>query len=191
MTIMSDGLPRVGSALIVKDEANRILLGRRAKDTQRGSGILPGGKIRAFETIAEAASREMFEETGLIVEVQRQFRVYELVNPPTEHRIVIYSWGKVLGGAPQASDDVSELRFASLQELGQLPLTPLVRRVLEDAGLVSPDKAPEGPAPIEELVLFPVLIAGAYSRRRTHRKRRNASRKGKATHIDNSPLLFE
>jgi len=58
---MGDTLPRVGSAVIVRDEANRILLGKRNKDPQRGSWILPGGKIQAFESIAQAAAREDVE----------------------------------------------------------------------------------------------------------------------------------
>src|SRR5437763_13352544 len=77
VTTMPEGLPRVGSALLVRDEANRILLGKRNKDPQRGSWIIPGGKIRAFESIGDAAARELREETGLEVEVQGRFRVYE------------------------------------------------------------------------------------------------------------------
>src|SRR5712692_10071415 len=108
---MSDCLPRIGSALLVRDEANRILLGKRNKDPQRGSWVIPGGKIEAFESIADAAVREIKEETGLEVEVHSQFRVYEIINPPAEHRLIIYSWGTLVGGTPLASDDLSELRF--------------------------------------------------------------------------------
>jgi len=133
----SDALPRIGSALLVQDDNSRILLGQRNKDPQRGSWVIPGGKIHAFESIAEAAVRELQEETGLTVEVGRQFKAYEIVNPPDEHRIVIYSWAKVIGGAPKASDDLSDVRFFSAAELGDIPLTPLVQRVLQDAGLLS------------------------------------------------------
>jgi 8-oxo-dGTP diphosphatase len=133
---MSDALPRVGSALLVRDHADRILLGKRNKDPQRGHWVIPGGKIHAFERIAEAAVRELQEETGLLVEVGDHFRVYEIVNPPNEHRIVIYSWAKVIGGVPKASDDLSEVRFFSTDELLYAPLTPLVRRVLEDAKIL-------------------------------------------------------
>src|SRR5580700_11705198 len=107
---MADNLPRIGSALLVRDELNRILLGKRNKDPQRGSWIIPGGKIHAFESIAEAATRELQEETGLTVVVGNQFKAYEIVNPPNEHRIVIYSWAKVIGGTSKASDDLSEVR---------------------------------------------------------------------------------
>src|SRR6266851_7091375 len=102
---MSDALPRIGSALLVQDDRNRILLGQRNKDPQRGSWVIPGGKIHAFESIAEAAARELQEETGLTVEVGLQLKAYEIVNPPNEHRIVIYSWAKVIGGRTKASDD--------------------------------------------------------------------------------------
>src|SRR5579864_1011557 len=133
---MAENLPRIGSALLVRDEVNQILLGKRNKDPQRGSWIIPGGKIHAFESIAEAAARELREETGLIVEVGEHFNVYEIINPPNEHRIVIYSWGRIVGGEAKASDDISELKFFELRELGEVPVTPLVRRVLADAGFV-------------------------------------------------------
>jgi 8-oxo-dGTP diphosphatase len=133
---MSDALPRVGSALLVRDDADRILLGKRNKDPQRGYWVIPGGKIHAFEAIAEAAVRELEEEAGLIVNVGDQFRVYEILNPPNEHRIVIYSWGKVIGGTPKASDDLSEVRFFAAEDLSGIPLTPFVQRVLQDAGIL-------------------------------------------------------
>jgi 8-oxo-dGTP diphosphatase len=133
---MTEPLPRVGSALLVRDTANRILLGQRNKDPQRGSWVIPGGKIHAFESIAEAAARELQEETGLQVEVEGQFRVYEIVNPPNEHRLIIYSWARAREGSPKASDDLSQVRFFCPQELDDLQLSPLVRQVLEDAGLI-------------------------------------------------------
>lgn len=172
---MNEGLPRVGSAVIVRDEANRILLGKRNKDPQRGSWILPGGKIRAFESIAEAAMRELEEETGLDIEVQQQFRVYEIINPPDEHRIVIYSLARVRGGSLRAADDVSEVKFVPFDELGALPLTPLVRRVLQDAGYLEKEQVLEHAAiPPHTGFLFPMLIAGAVDHRRPPKRRHSA-----------------
>src|ERR1700674_366480 len=175
---MSEGLPRVGSALIVRDEANRILLGKRNKDPQRGNWILPGGKVKAFESIAEAAVRELEEETGLEIEVQQQFRVYEVIDPPNEHRIIIYSLARVRGGSLRAADDVSEVKFVSFDELGALPLTPLVRRVLQDAGYLGKDQPPEHASVISDSeFLFPMPIAGAITRRRSRTRRRSTPRR--------------
>jgi 8-oxo-dGTP diphosphatase len=165
---MSDTLPRIGSALLVQDDANRILLGQRNKDPQRGSWVIPGGKIHAFESIAEAAARELQEETGLRVSVGNQFRAYEIVNPPNEHRIVIYSWARVAEGIPKASDDLSDVRFFSMEELGDVLVTPLVRRVLEDAGLIHHKRT---------------VIPVEWSIRAVKRTKRK--------HIENTPLLFD
>src|SRR5690348_11290564 len=174
---MSEGLPRVGSALLVRDEANRILLGQRNKDPQRGSWVIPGGKIHAFESIAEAAARELQEETGLVVEVGSQFRVYEILNPPKEHRIVIYSWARVKEGALKASDDLSDVKFFPIEELGDVPVTPLVRRVLEDAGLLNREQEVLAEEKVQfNFYFIPVLLAGAQAHSvvasRQHRKSR-------------------
>jgi len=191
---MPECLPRVGSALLVRDEANRILLGKRNKDPQRGSWVIPGGKIQAFESIAEAAARELREETGLVVEVGEHFNVYEIVNPPKEHRIVIYSWGKVVGGEAKASDDISELKFFRLDELGEVPVTPLVKRVLIDAGYVLDKPQPLKPQGEQfNLALVPILVAGAseyeFSKQTTQRRSRvrQTHRRG----VCKAPLLFD
>jgi len=189
-----ENLPRIGSALLVRDEANRILLGKRNKDPQRGSWIIPGGKIHAFESIAEAAARELREETGLIVEVGEHFNVYEIINPPNEHRIVIYSWGKIVGGEAKASDDISELKFFELDELGEVPVTPLVRRVLADAGFIL-DRGQMPKPEIEQyrLALIPVLLAGASEHAHLAPGPRRQIRilRGHRRAVSKSGLLFE
>lgn len=193
---MTEALPRVGSALLVRDEANRILLGKRNKDPQRDSWVIPGGKIHAFETIAQAAAREIEEETGLKVTVEDQFRAYEIINPPSEHRLIIYSWGRVTEGTPQASDDLSEVRFFSVDELGDVPLTPLVRRVLEDAGLFSGERSHPQEKRQLNLFVFPVLLAGAQipSRSKTKRSSSRRARPSRGTRrrtLVNAALLFD
>ena len=192
---MPEGLPRIGSALLVRDEANRILLGKRNKDPQRGSWVIPGGKIRPFESIGEAAARELREETGLDVEVQGRFRVYEIINPPDEHRIVIYSWGKLVGGTARASDDLSELAFFSSDQLSELQTSPLVRRVLADAGLVARSIArPPSSGGQLNFVFLPFLLPSAKNSvsgklRRSQQTR--PRRRQRTPRIDNAPLLFD
>ena len=57
------------NALIINDK-NQILLGLRAGH-RGGAGTygLIGGKTRCGEPIEETAKREIFEETGLVVDV--------------------------------------------------------------------------------------------------------------------------
>lgn len=121
--------PRLGSAVVIV-EGERVLLGVRAKDPHRGCWVLPGGKIRPFESIASAAEREVAEETGLQVCVAAPFAVREIIDPPDEHRVVIFSFGQVVAGTPRPGSDLSQVRFWHREDLDQLPMTETVRAVL-------------------------------------------------------------
>jgi 8-oxo-dGTP diphosphatase len=126
--------PRLGSAVIVRLEDGRILLGRRDKEPNRGKWILPGGGVQLFESIEEAARREIREETGLEIEVEGRAGVFELINPPNEHRVIVYSWARPIGGVAASASDLFDMRFFSPEEATQLDLSPLVREVLASIG---------------------------------------------------------
>lgn len=53
---------------IVRD-GDRLLLVRRGQAPARGTWSVPGGRVEAGESDAEATAREVLEETGLAVEV--------------------------------------------------------------------------------------------------------------------------
>lgn len=54
------------AACVVRDAEGRILMAqRRADQMSPGAWEIPGGKVEAGETAAEAARRELLEETGL------------------------------------------------------------------------------------------------------------------------------
>ncbi len=125
-------LPRIGSAVIVID-GESVLLGVRNKDPHRGKWVLPGGKVRPFESIDEAARREIREETGLEIEVEGQLGVWEIIEPPAEHRVIVYSIARLVGGTLKASSDLSDVRFWNIAELDTVDLTPTVRNVLRTA----------------------------------------------------------
>ncbi|WP_055569552.1 nucleotide triphosphate diphosphatase NUDT15 [Streptomyces atriruber] len=68
---------RVGvQALVLRD--GHVLLGLRAHTFGAGSWGLPGGRLEVGETLAEAARRELAEETGLVA---RELRVVCVTDP--------------------------------------------------------------------------------------------------------------
>jgi 8-oxo-dGTP diphosphatase len=126
------GLPRIGSAVIVID-GDAVLLGIRGKEPHQGKWVIPGGKVRPFESIDEAARREIREETGLEIAVESQLGVWEIIEPPAEHRVIVYSIARPVGGELRASSDLAEVRYWSIDEVEHLDLTPTVRSVLHSA----------------------------------------------------------
>lgn len=125
--------PRVGSALAVLDE-DKLLLAARRKDPNRGKWVLPGGKVEPFESLVDAARRELFEETGLKVEVGDQIGVFEIIDPPEEHRLIVYSWAKPVGGSLEARSDVAEPAFFTRNEVRTLDVSDVVAQVLARMG---------------------------------------------------------
>lgn len=111
-----------------------MLLGIRGKDPNRGKWVLPGGKVHAFETLSDAGRREMLEETGLDVEIGKTLTVREIVDPPHEHRVIVFSHGRAVGGSLRASSDLDEVRFFDSVELTTLDVSDVVREVLDELG---------------------------------------------------------
>jgi 8-oxo-dGTP diphosphatase len=126
-------LPRIGSAVVVR-QGDTLLLARRAKEPNRGKWVFPGGKIEPFESIQQAAVREIFEETGLEIEVDEQIGAFEIIRPPDEHRVIIFSWAHPVAGTPRAASDVSELRFCTREEMPELELSEVVAHVTRTIG---------------------------------------------------------
>ena len=61
------------SVVVLFNDKNEVLLEQRSDD---GYYDFPGGAIDLKETMEEAASRELFEETGLIAEELELLKVY-------------------------------------------------------------------------------------------------------------------
>lgn len=108
--------PKVGvGVLVVADD--QILLVRRTMHPEIGRWSLPAGYLDQGEDPKVTAVRELLEETGLHVEIERLIDVYH--NPPEQGgaSIFILYEGRVSGGEIKAGDDVDAAAFFSLDNL--------------------------------------------------------------------------
>ncbi|WP_232660429.1 NUDIX hydrolase [Pseudonocardia sp. TRM90224] len=115
MTHSDPFVPCVGG--LVHDPDGRLLLVQRRNEPGRGLWSIPGGRIEAGETHEAALVREMQEETGLVVHVERLIGVVH--RGPFE--ISDYRCA-VVGGELRAGDDALDARWCSASDLTQLPL---------------------------------------------------------------------
>jgi 8-oxo-dGTP diphosphatase len=96
--------PKLCVDLIIDMGAGMIVLIER-KNEPKG-WALPGGFVDIGETVEEAGLREAYEETGLDIEIVRQFHVYSdpKRDPRGQHSASVVlsarGWGK-----PKAGDD--------------------------------------------------------------------------------------
>lgn len=106
--------PKPVTATLVKTDAGLVLVKRKFEPFV-GDWCLPGGFIEAAEHPAESAAREVLEETGLEVEVEK------LVGASAPGRginvVILFYLARPTGGSLVAGDDASDVGTFSQADL--------------------------------------------------------------------------
>jgi mutator protein MutT len=127
--MMTANRPLVGTGVAIIDD-DEILLIKRAHDPGKDKWAIPGGKVEYGESLAEAATREVKEETGLLVELDEIIWVGESMSP--DHHIVLIDFaGRAVGGTLMAGDDASEVAWVRIQDAYEMNLTPTMYDLLD------------------------------------------------------------
>lgn len=126
----------IPAALAVVPQRGRLLLVRRSNPPDAGLWGYPGGKIDWGESAAQAAIRELREETGVIAEATETLACLDVIKPgrngETEHHyLLVATLCAHLWGEPVAADDVSEAAWIPAEDIaaGRLPMSEDVDRV--------------------------------------------------------------
>lgn len=103
--------PMLTVDVIVRNDAGRILLVDRS--TEPLGWALPGGKVEYGETLREAASREVLEETGLRVSIGERIDLRDSPSRDPRHHFVsiIFTAQAEEPSALAAGDGVKRARF--------------------------------------------------------------------------------
>lgn len=113
--------PGVGAAVVIRDDAGRLLLIRRGPGaTRAGLWAVPAGFVDYGEEIRAAAARELEEETGLIADVGDAIFVASNFHDPDKLTVGIWFEGTVVGGALHPGDDADDAAFFPLDALPPL-----------------------------------------------------------------------
>jgi ADP-ribose pyrophosphatase YjhB (NUDIX family) len=103
---------QVFAAAVIFDEHNRIFIVKLTYQRFHPWG-LPGGGLEYGESAEEAVIREVWEETGLTVEIEKH-----LLNKTFQRdKFAIYYLCRITGGVFQPSDEVSEYGYFTLNAL--------------------------------------------------------------------------
>ncbi len=129
--------PKVAVAVLIQDEAGRVLLVQRRHPPAQGRWTLPAGFLNAREDPREAARRECREETGLDVRVGPLLDVLSGREHPHGADLLLVYRGTIRQGALHAQDDAADARFFPLDALP--PLAFRTTRVILERHARPPD----------------------------------------------------
>lgn len=81
----------IGVGAIIQDDRGRVLLIKRATEPEKGKWGIPGGHVNFQESLQEAITREVKEETGLDVVDSCLFTYTESIRADKDaHYIIFY-----------------------------------------------------------------------------------------------------
>ena len=129
--------PYVGVGVIVfRDQ--EVLLVKRNKEPNKGQWSIPGGRQMLGETAAEAAQRELLEETGVKVDQLLLVDVVDAIIPDVEgkikyHYTLVDYLGQWQSGDSRPGDDAQEVRWVSLNELSSFSLLEKTMNIIQKA----------------------------------------------------------
>jgi 8-oxo-dGTP diphosphatase len=109
--------PASAAAGVVLDASRRVLLVQRAIEPYKGHWALPAGYQELDETPSETAVREIFEESGIAVEI---VALFDLLFVREDHRrpsnLAVYLC-RPSGGELRPGDDVLDAGWFDLRDL--------------------------------------------------------------------------
>lgn len=114
------------SAAIIRD--GKVLVVRRARKPALSLYSLPGGVVEAGETLAEAVTREVREETALTIEPvalagNREVIVRDANGHIERHFVILCFAAHWLSGEPVLNEELDDARWIEPAELADLETT--------------------------------------------------------------------
>ena len=115
-----------------------VLLVRRGRAPSLGLWAVPGGAVKAGETLAMAAEREVREETGVVVKAGRPVHAFDVLARHADgqiehHYVVVDLLAAYVEGEPVAGDDATDAAWVRVEEIDKLAVSEetasLVRRL--------------------------------------------------------------
>jgi 8-oxo-dGTP diphosphatase len=140
--------PIVGVGGVVVEDGRALLI-RRGNEPLMGQWSIPGGTLELGETLVEGTARELREETGLEVRILEMIETFERINfgrgadetwttaeerrRPRFHFVIVDYLCQRISGEAVAGGDVTDVVWASENDLERFALTPTATRVLRKA----------------------------------------------------------
>ena len=124
------------SAAIFRD--GKVLVVRRARKPALNLYTMPGGVVEAGETLAEAAAREVREETALEIEVltlagHREAVMRDKDGRVERHFVIMCFAARWISGEPVLNEELDEAHWLAPSEIAGLRTTDGLAEIVASA----------------------------------------------------------
>ena len=142
-TLPPSAVVRVGVGVVVVRKGT-ILLGRRRNAHGAGTWALPGGHLEFGESVEACAAREVFEETGLIIDrIRPETFTNDIFEEEAKHYITLFVSARSRTGEPRLREpekcaEWGWFRWPELPRPRFLPLANLMASGFVPRGLSHP-----------------------------------------------------
>jgi 8-oxo-dGTP pyrophosphatase MutT (NUDIX family) len=112
--------PSISVRVIVFNDQGQLLMGQEKSD---GGYAVPGGWCDLFESPTEAAVKEVLQETGLHVRIDRMLALLRRdlyrISPALISEYVLYFKATIVGGTLKPNHEILQVGFFDLDKLPQ------------------------------------------------------------------------
>ncbi|MEM1665991.1 MAG: NUDIX hydrolase [Nitrososphaerota archaeon] len=127
-------MPVVAVGVLILQDHN-ILLVKRKNEPGKGRWSIPGGSVELGESLKDAVVREVYEETGLLVEVSELLDIIEVIRRDSAgniifHYVILDYLAKPISGTLRAASDASDVIWVSVDEAMNMEITDSLRAML-------------------------------------------------------------
>jgi len=136
--------PVVGIGGVVIENEQALLI-KRGSEPLLGQWSIPGGTLELGESLQQGVARELLEETGLDVQVLDMIEAFDRIfldpaaanardrSRPKYHYVIVDYLCQRRAGEARAGSDVTDIAYATEQELEKFQMTSTAVRVLRRA----------------------------------------------------------
>ena len=130
------------SAAILRD--GKVLVVRRARMPALGVYTMPGGVVEAGETLTEAVTREVMEETAMTIAPvtlagHREAIIRDAAGRVERHFVILCFASRWIAGEPVLNEELDDARWIGLDELKSLKTTEGLAEIVAAAMARLPD----------------------------------------------------
>jgi len=129
--------PQIGVGAVVFNDRGEVLLVKRRNEPAKNMWTIPGGRLKAGETLKQTAEREIFEETSIEIEVNEIIYTFELIEKDYNgtikfHYIIIDFDARYLSGELFAGDDALEAGWISAEVFRTIDANNSTKKLLKE-----------------------------------------------------------